>query len=88
MALLLVAVLCQIASGKSKCKQIISAGIWYLVFDHKVCGHCKHICGLMISRPDFQFHSLRLSLGGENKIYFSFGVVDLLLKNNGERQEA
>ena len=29
------AVFCRIASWKSKCKQIITAGIWYLVFDLK-----------------------------------------------------
>ena len=40
------------ASGKSKCKQIFTAGIRYLVFGVKGRVHCKHICDIMVSSPN------------------------------------
>ena len=66
MALLQVALLRRIASGKSKCNYCGN-----LVFDLKARGHCKHILGLMVSKPDFQFRSPRSSSGkGEENLLF------------------
>ena len=60
-ALLQGVVLCRIASRTSKCKQITTAG-----FAVKAHGHCKHICGLMVTKSDFRFRGPQSLPRGEN----------------------
>ena len=88
MTLLQGVVLCRIASGKSKCKQVITARMWYLVFGLKTRGYCKHIFGLMVRKSDYHLCGPQSLPGrGDMNLLFVWCGEPSVKKQWRERQE-